>query len=176
MRSSRFPAYLLGLAALLYGCQPAPEPAPEEEESAPAAMSDEEMIASLTDHFEQAWASADAKAIADQFAEDGDSIGPDGNAAHGRQEIESRYQEVLDGMYKGSSISISTRSTRMLEPGVALTDGTYEITGMKSEDGTELPPVKGLYVNVLVKHDDHWMIHNSRPMVPMEAPAPAPGT
>lgn len=168
MRSMSFPVCLLGLAALVYGCQPAPEPAPEE--SAPAAMSDEEMIDAIGDHFEQAWAGGDAKSLAALFTEDGDSIGPDGEMVHGAQALESRYQEMLGGPYEGTSLSITTTSTRVLEPGVALANGKYEISGMKAADGTEMPAVGGLFTNVVVKHGDHWMIHCLRSMVPVEAP------
>jgi uncharacterized protein (TIGR02246 family) len=168
MRTLRFFASVSALPIFLYGCQPAAEPS--HEEAAPAAMTDEEMIGSIGDHFEQGWASGDAKALGALFADDGDSVGADGQMAHGREAVESRYRELLDGPYKGTSISITTTSTRMLEPAVAIVDGTYQISGMKSADGIEMPAMKGLFTNVSVKHGDHWMIHCSRPMLPVKAP------
>jgi uncharacterized protein (TIGR02246 family) len=169
----RFPTLAevaLPLAALLYGCQPTPQPASETEEAAPAAMSDEDLMESNMDDFEKAWAAGDAKAIAAQFTADGDFMSPQGELSKGPAEIEQRYREVLDGMYKGTSVALDMTSMTEIEPEVALVQGTYEITGMKSADGSELPAVKGQFMNVVVKHGDHFMVHSSRPMAPVKAP------
>lgn len=156
------------LALIVYGCQPAEAPAPAET----PAMSDEDMLKVQSNAFVAAWAAADAESIAALFAPEGDSVDPGGAMHHGPEAIRARYQELFGTIYQGTSLSLTMTSTRFLEPNVAVVDGSYEVTGMKSADGAEMPSVKGFYTNVAVKQDGGWVIHCSRPM----APIPAPGT
>ena len=55
-------------------------------------------------------------------------------------------------------------------PDIAVIDGTYELTGIKTPEGQDLPAVKGMYTNVGVKQNGQWLLHCSRPMLPMKAP------
>jgi uncharacterized protein (TIGR02246 family) len=155
----------ISLALVSAGCQPAAEaPAPTET----PAMSDEDMIKERVDAFVAAWSNGDAEAIGVLFTEGADLIGPVGDRHHGRDAIVARYSELFQTMYQGAKVSISMTSTRFLKPDVAVVDGSFEITGMKSADGAEMPPMTGLYTNVTVKQDGSWLIHCSRPMVPVK--------
>lgn len=155
---------LLALATI--ACQPAEAPAPAE----PAPMSDEDMLKAQTDAFTKAWAAGDSESIAALFAPEGDLLDPVGVHHHGPDAIRTRYQELFEGVYKGTSLSLTTTSTQFLEPMVAVSNGTYLITGMKAADGAELPPVNGLFTTVSVKQDGNWVMHCSRPMMPLKAP------
>ncbi|MFQ5792179.1 MAG: YybH family protein [Acidobacteriota bacterium] len=178
MRALWILAMVLSLAApafLLPGCQPGEEPVAEEappEEPSPAAdmAAEEEAIQQAADAFTAAWNNGDAKAIAELFAPDGDSVSPEGELATGREEVEKRYAEDFSETYKGTTISITTTSIRFLEPDVALVDGSYEIAGMKGPEGEEMPVVKGLYLNVCMKEGGQWLIVSLRPMIPVKAP------
>lgn len=150
------------------GCQPAAPPPEETTETAP--MSDEDMIRALTDQFEQAIGRADVKAIGAMFVEDGDVVDQAGAMHHGRAAIEGRWQSLFDGAYKGAQANLEVTSVRFVRPEIAVIDGTYELTGMKSAEGQDLPAVKGLFTNVSAKQNGHWMLHCSRPMLPMKAP------
>jgi uncharacterized protein (TIGR02246 family) len=152
---------------LLVGCQPAGEVQETAQEKTP---SDEEAIKQRSEAFAEAWRQADAKGIAALFAENGDTISPDGQTYSGRAAIESRYRELFEGMYKGTQIAIATTSIRLLQPDVAVVDGSYEITGMKGPDGKEMAAVKGLYTNLAVKEGAEWHIACSRPMIPVKMP------
>ena len=158
---------VLGFALVLSGCQPQEAP-PAETET--AAMSDEEMLQARVDEFAAAWAGGNAEAIGALFAQEGDTVDPVGTSFHGRAAIVGRYKELLGTMYQGSTISITTTSTRFPRPDVAILDGAYEIRGMKSAEGAETPPVKGLFTNISVKQDGAWFLHCSRPMIPVKAP------
>jgi uncharacterized protein (TIGR02246 family) len=159
-------AFLAGVLALA-GCQPA-APLPEETtETAP--MSDEDMIRARTDEFEQAVSSADAKAIGALFVEDGDLVDQAGAMHHGRMAVEERFQKLFEGAYKGAQANLEIASVRFVRPEIAVIDGTYALTGMKSAEGQDLPAVKGMFTNVSVKQNGQWMLHCSRPMLPMKA-------
>jgi uncharacterized protein (TIGR02246 family) len=163
---------LVGSAFLLVGCQPAEQQeadAPAAEPAVPA-MSDEDTIRKVGDDFITAWNASDADAIAGFFAEDGDYLSPDGGYYKGREAIAGSYRTSLEGMYKGTTIVITTTSLRFLETDVAISDGTYEITGLKDAEGQDLPNIKGMFTNVMTKMGDEWFITCSRPMVPIEMP------
>ena len=157
--------------AFLVACQPEEEAAvdttPAAETAAPA-MSDEAMIQKFAEDFATAWNAGDAQAVASFWTLDGDSIGPEGRVASGREEVQSRYAEVFEGMYKGTSISITTTSVRFIQSDVAVVDGSYEITGMKDAEGNDMPAIKGIYTNISVKEGEQWLITCSRPMIPVK--------
>jgi len=161
------------VVGLFAGCQPATEEASEPEAPAEAAMSDEDMLSAQTEAFAAAWAMGDAAAIAALFIEEGDSVGPDGVRFHGREAVQGRYEELLGGMYQGTTVSISQTSASFPSPDVAVVNGTYEIMGLKTADGEDMA-IKGLYMNVIVKQAGEWKIHCARPMVPL--PMPSVGT
>jgi uncharacterized protein (TIGR02246 family) len=150
------------------GCQPAAPPPEETTETAP--VSDEDMIRTLTDQFEQAIGRGDVKGIGATFVEDGDVVDQAGVMHHGRAAVEARWQNLFDGAYKGAQANLEVTSVRFVRPEIAVIDGTYELSGLKSGEGQDLPAVKGMFTNVSVKQNGQWMIHCSRPMLPMKAP------
>ncbi len=163
---------LAGSACLLVGCQPAEQQeadVPAAEPTAPV-MSDEDTIRRVGDDFVAAWNASDADSIAGLFAEDGDSLSPDGGYYKGREAIAGNYRTSFEGMYKGTTIVITTTAVRFLETDVAISDGTYEIAGLKDAEGQDMPNIKGMFTNVMTKMGDKWFITCSRPMVPIEMP------
>ena len=159
-------AYLAVFA--LAGCQPAAPP--PEETAATAPMSDEDMLRALTDEFEQAVTRADSKAVAAMFVEDGDLVDQAGVMHHGRAAIEERYRGLFESRYQGAQANLEVTSVRFVRPEIAVIDGTYHLTGMKSAEGQDLPPIQGMFTNLSVKQNGQWMLHCSRPMLPMKAP------
>jgi len=155
------------------GCQPSGEEAPEPEAPAETAMSDEALLSVQTDTFAADWASGDAAGLAALFVEQGDTVGPEGARFQGREAIQGRYEALLGGMYQGTTISISQTSVSFPSPEVAVVNGTYEIHGMKTADGEDMP-LNGLYMNVAVKQAGEWKIQCQRPMVAL--PMPNAGT
>jgi uncharacterized protein (TIGR02246 family) len=160
---------LLAGVLSLAGCQPTAEPPPEEA-AAPAPMSDEDMLRARTDEFELAVSKGDVKAIGALFVEDGDLVDQAGVMHHGRAAIEERYQKLFEGPYKGAQANLEIGQVRFVRPDIAVIDGTYELNGMKSPDGLPLGMLTGLFTNVSVKQNGEWMLHCSRPMLPIKAP------
>jgi uncharacterized protein (TIGR02246 family) len=133
-------------------------------------MSDEDMIRARTDEFEQAVSGGDAKAIGALFVEESDLVDQAGAMHHGRAAIEERYQKLFEGPYKGAQANLEITSIRFVRPDIAIVDGTYELNGMKSAEGLPLGIITGMYTNVSVKENGQWMVHCSRPMLPVKAP------
>ena len=88
----------------------------------------------------------------------------------GREEIAKRYAMMFDTTYAGTTVSIDTTSIRELEEGVALVNGSFEISGITGAEDEEMPSQKGLYTNILVKEGDQWLITSLRSWFPVEAP------
>jgi uncharacterized protein (TIGR02246 family) len=171
MRSAGWAAAILALAVpalVLVGCQPAGEP----ETAAPAAETgptDEEQLRQLAADFETAWGEADAAAIAALWTEDGDSVNPTGHHK-GRAAVEEAYRQGFAGPYKDTTIDVEMTSVRLLQPDLAIADGTYKISPIEGAEGADIFAANGLWTDVNVKVGDQWRIACSRPMVPVEAP------
>ena len=157
--------------AVLIGCQPATEQPAEE---APAEESMESSVEAgqeaLIDGFEAAWNAGDGASVATFYTADADSSGPDGEMYSGREEIAKRYAILFETIYAGTTISIDTTSTRELEEGVALVNGSFEVSGITGAEGEEMPAQKGLYTNILVQEGDQWLITSLRSWIPVKAP------
>ena len=157
--------------AVSIGCQPAAEQsaeeAPAEESMATSVEAGQE---ALIEAFEQAWNAGDGAAVAAQYTADGDSSGPDGEMYSGREEIAQRYAILFETLYAGTTLSIDTTSIRELDEGVALVNGSFEISGIQGAEGEEMPPAKGLYTNILVQEGDQWLITSLRSWFPVKAP------
>jgi uncharacterized protein (TIGR02246 family) len=152
---------------VLSGCQPSAPPPEENAAEAAPPMSDEDAIRARTDEFERAVSNADTKAIGALFVEDSDLVDQAGVMHHGRAAIEERYQKLFDGAYKGAQANLEVTSVRFVHPEIAIVDGTYELNGMKSPEGLPLGIVRGMFTNVFMKQGGQWMLHCSRPMLPL---------
>ena len=158
---------ILAGVLVLSSCQPTAPPPDEKDEEAPSPVSDEDAIRARTDEFEQAVGRGDAKAIGGLFVEDSDLVDQAGVMHHGRAAIEERYQKLFDGAYEGAQANLEVTAVRFVRPEIAIVDGTYELNGMKSPEGLPLGIIRGMFTNVFVKQDGQWMIHCSRPMLPV---------
>lgn len=153
------------------GCQPAEEPEEEPAAQEPMAESDEERIRALADRYASAWNEGDAAAVAELYALDGDLVGVEGRVHEGRAEVLDRMSEDFDGIFQGTEITITTDSVRLIEPEIALVDGTFTITGMTGPDGEAMDPLEGRYSNIVVEHGGEWQLEAVRPMVPQPVAA-----
>ena len=171
MRKSLLLITFAAFAAVFFiACQP-PEQTSDEtatEESMEASL--EDTVQGIGDEITAAWNAGDAEGYASLYAADGDFSGPDGEILTGREQIAAHYAELFEGIYAGTTITISTTSIRELEPGVVLVNGSFEISGMAVAEGGEMPPARGLYTRILTRDGDGWHIASLRAWVPVKAP------
>ena len=131
---------------------------------------DEAAIRQIGTQIPTAWNKGDAKALADLWLVDGDYVSSTGRVARGRAEVRRAFTEQWAGVYKGTKLATTTTSIRFVKADVAVVDGTFEITGMKGQDGKALPVRSGLTTIVAVKKGDLWYIAALRGMVPSTPP------
>jgi uncharacterized protein (TIGR02246 family) len=84
-----------------------------------------ELLRELTD----AWDRGDANAYSARFRADGTFTNVNGTFHVGRDEFEQRHNEVFRGFFKGTTLTLSPKFVRLVEPGVALADIDVGIFG-----------------------------------------------
>ncbi len=132
---------------------------------------DREAIRKLHADFAAAWGRDDARGMAACWAADGDLINPFGRVAKGRRAIERLLAEEHSGFAKGTHMANKVDAIRFLEPGVAVVDVSWLVTGAHAADGAELEPLKGTYAAVMCKSKGRWEVSASRVLIPTPAPA-----
>lgn len=106
---------------------------------------------------------ADTKAIAAMYKSDALRVTPDGQLFTGRAAIEQNYVASFQGPFKGAKLTLQTGGSQMLGPDVGLMEGTYEVTGSGA-------PIRGRYVNTLVREGGKWMLASVVTVPEMPAP------
>lgn len=120
----------------------------------------------IAETFSQAWAKADAKAIAALHTEEAIRLPGTGPVITGRAAIEENYSQALSGPWKGSTITITPGQTKQLAAEVAVGEGRFQITG-----GTPPPgiPTAGQYLNTYVRQGGRWLVAASAVVYPPTA-------
>ena len=110
--------------------------------------------------YEAAYAKADAKALADFFADDADYTTDDGRTFSGREAIEGAIRAGL-AANRGSKLAISVDSVRVLGPETVLEKGSTTVTSKSGETSS------ALYTAIHIKKDGKWKINQL-----IESPVP----
>jgi hypothetical protein len=90
--------------------------------------------------------------------------------AKGRDEVTALLRKQHDGVFKKTTLTLTVKTVWMMSDTVALVDGTYELAGAETPDGTAIPTRKGLLTAVLIKEKNTWSIAASRLMIPTVLP------
>jgi uncharacterized protein (TIGR02246 family) len=112
-----------------------------------------------------AFGRGDAKALGSLYTDNAIRVSPDGGTVLGRAAIEKEFAGHFAGPWKGATIKILVGSVQPLGPDAAAAEGTYEVTP-KGPDGKALPPVKGRYLNTMVKKNGAWMLSSNAAVIP----------
>ena len=110
----------------------------------------------IADAYAAAWAQGDAKAIAALHTKDAMRMGGDGQpAVNGAAVIEQGMAAALAGPYKGSTLSITSNTSKRVTADTYVNEGTYSIAG-----GTPVPGASthGQFMNVFVREGGKWLI------------------
>ena len=119
---------------------------------------DEALIRDVLVDFVAAWNKHDAAAFAMAFAPDADFTNVRGMSARGRAEIEKHHAPLFAGRFKDTNQKMTESKIRFIRPDVAAVDAWWEMTGVKSPDGQEIPLRKGLLNFVMTREAGKWLI------------------
>lgn len=130
----------------------------------------EKAVRELYDRFVADWNRHDAAALGAMYAIDGDHIEPDGNHVDGRDEVTLLLKRQHESAFKQTRLMLNIADVWFITEDVALVDGGYAISGIRSPDGKELPERRGHLTSILLREGGKWTIAASRLMIPTELP------
>ena len=142
-------------------------------ESADAHAADSTAVQKLFVDFNRLFNDHEAQAASKLFVDDADFIVVGGNTIHGAAQIEQHLQPLFAGRLKTVHREVVLRGIRFLRPDTATVDSDYVTSGIPGANGGEMPPVKGLYDWIVMKHNGQWRIvvwHESNLPVPAVPP------
>jgi uncharacterized protein (TIGR02246 family) len=133
-------------------------------------LENEKVIRKLYANFVAKWNAHDTDALAKMWALDGDHLEPDGTMVKGRPAVAELLERQHETVFAHTALSLTIADVWFVSDTVALVDGGYGITGIRTPDGAEVPKRSGHLTAVLLKEQDQWWIAASRLMVPTTLP------
>lgn len=117
--------------------------------------SDEQSIYDILKQLETAWNASDSRRWTSLFAEDATFIHIFGGQLDGSAAIEAAHRVIFDTMYKGSRLSIESRSVRFVRPDVAV---VFAQMHLSLGQGAPMPDFDTRPTMVMVKEQNKWQI------------------
>jgi uncharacterized protein (TIGR02246 family) len=134
-----------------------------------AGGADEQAIRQLYASYDAIWDKADAKAMAQFWAEDAYHVEPDGRVVTGRAAITKELADRFATDLKGTRSKQTLDGVHFIKPDVAVVDASYEVTGMQDAEAKPLPPLQGRYIDIWVKKGGKRHIVTDRPVAALRA-------
>lgn len=156
--------------ALVVGGLPGTLRAQSNEGGISSDVANEKQIRQLYADFTKAWNAHDVDAMTAMWAIDGDTMEPDGTHAQGRTAVGILLQREHDTVFAKTRLDLSIADVWFPSDNVALVDGGYEITGIHTPYGKELPARRGHLTAVLLQEGGRWWIAASRSSIPVTLP------
>jgi uncharacterized protein (TIGR02246 family) len=161
---------IAGLGLALFAAVPSLAVAQSNEGGIASDVANEKEVRALFGRFVQAWNQHDYMDLAAMWAIDGDHMEPDGATAKGREAVATHFKRGHEGAFKNTHLQLSIADVWFLSGDVALVDGGYAISGIRTPDGVELPERRGHLTCVLLKEQGKWWITANRLMSPTDLP------
>jgi len=127
-------------------------------EEADRYAADEAAIRNAVEAYLAAFNRGDAKAVAANWAEDGEYVSPSGRRFKGRPAILAEFQAYF-AESKGQRIEISNPAIRFLAPNVAVEEGTARVIRAGQQ------PTETRYLAIHVKQHGAWKLDSVRETV-----------
>ncbi len=118
-------------------------------------ISDEQSIQDILKQLEAAWNASDSRRWTSFFADDATFIHIFGGQLDGHAAIESAHRVIFDTIYKGSRLSIESRSVRFVRPDVAV---VFAQMHLSLAQGAPMPDFDTRPTMVMVKEQSKWQI------------------
>jgi len=158
------------MALALLVCAPVPGRSQSNEGGMAGDVKSEKVVRESFDRFVAAWNRHDVEALGNMYAVDGDHIEPDGNHVDGRAAVTMLYKRQHESVFKQTRLMLNIADVWFITEDVALVDGGYAISGIRTPEGTEVPERRGHLTSILLREGGTWAIAASRLMIPTELP------
>jgi len=134
-----------------------------------SAQSKDPAVDKLVADWTAAFSRGDARTLASYYTDNAVRVTPEGGRTIGREAIEKEFASNFAGPWKGAAIKIQVGAIQPVAPDIAVGEGTYEVTP-KGPDGQAMPPIKGSYVNTMVKKNGAWVLASNAAILPAAPP------
>ena len=118
-------------------------------------IADEQSIHDILRQLEAAWNASDSRRWTSFFADDATFIHIFGGQLDGHAAIEGSHRVIFDTIYKGSRLSIESRSIRFVRPDVALVFAQMHLV---LAQGAPMPDFDTRPTMLMVKERGKWQI------------------
>ena len=158
------------VALALLVCMPVPGRSQSNTGGAAGDVKSEKVVRESYARFADAWNRHDVEALGKMYAVDGDHIEPDGNHVDGRAAVTMLFKRQHESVFKQTRLMLNIADVWFITEDVALVDGGYAISGIRTPDGAEVPERRGHLTSILLREGGTWVIAASRLMIPTELP------
>ena len=117
--------------------------------------SDEQSIHEILKQLEAAWNASDSRRWTSFFANNANFIHIFGGQLDGHAAIEGSHRVIFDTIYKGSRLSIESRSIRFVRPEVAV---VFARMHLELAQGAPMPDFDTRPTMVMAKEQGKWQI------------------
>ena len=119
---------------------------------------EDQAIRDVARQLEASWNAHDMKAFGSLFAEDADFVSVLGMRWRSRDEIRDQHRVRHKTVFSKSTMTTHDTTVLFLQDDVAVARSLWDLTGLLSSKGEQLPPRKGIATHVLKKVHGRWTI------------------
>jgi uncharacterized protein (TIGR02246 family) len=113
----------------------------------------------IIDAQQESWNRHDTDAFLGLSTDDADFVNVLGLHRHGKEELRTEFTFLHSTMMRNSRARMLDRSVRLLAPGVAIAHSNWDMVGVESAPGWNVPDVRrGVPSYVMVERDGAWRI------------------
>jgi len=123
-----------------------------------ANSSDDAAIKEVVAGFNNGWNTHDAHAMCASLADDVHWVNWRGEALGTRQGVEDEHARLFADLYKNSHRIDTVKSISYLNPGLAMVDDYWTMTGARKRDGSDWPYRAGYSNFLMSKRDGRWIV------------------
>jgi uncharacterized protein (TIGR02246 family) len=126
---------------------------------------DQQAIQDVISGYTDAWNLNEGIGFADGFTEDADFVNIYGMHFSGKDEIESRHQQILQTFLKGTTLEIISTELREVNPDLVIALVRWRVTGFGNSFAKMVGVeqiLEGIFTQVFINTGDQWLITASQ--------------
>jgi uncharacterized protein (TIGR02246 family) len=129
-------------------------------QSLPALQeADQQAINDIISGYTTSWNERAGIGFGDAFADDADFVNIFGMHFVGKGEIESRHEQILQTIFKGSKLEIVNTRLREVQPGVIIALVRWKLQWYPNDKEETM---EGIFTQVFTEKDSQWVITASQ--------------
>lgn len=126
-------------------------------------LTDERQIQKIIENYTDSWNNRQGFGFGDGFAANADFVNIFGMKFTGRDEIEKRHIDIIQGVFNGSTLSIEKTQFREVQPGLVVANVYWALDGFRLPN-SDLPSDlrHGIFTQIFIQNNGKWEITASQ--------------